>query len=179
MDKDEKKFYQIVSSKKTQIGRFEIIYDMIDRNGIIHPYSYVDMRPAVGILGFVGDSVILLHQYRYIWDEWMWEVPGGMIDVGETPEEAAIREMEEESGFHVKRIKYLGVCYPSIGATKEIQYLFYVECDKQIKQKLDSLERIKATLVPIDEFKRMMRDHEFNHGMGLAAWAYYSEMDTT
>lgn len=170
-------YYNIVASEKKELGRFEVIYDVIEKNGHEHPYSYVKMKNGVGVLGFVEDSVILLHQYRYIWGKWLWEIPGGMVEENETPEEAAIRELEEESGFLVKSIQFLGTCYPSIGSTTEIQYLYAAECEGKCRQKLDSLERIKCSLVNLNEFERMIRTNEFCHGMGLAAWARYQEKE--
>ena len=169
----EKNNYNIVSSKKTQIGRFEIVYDMIEQNGKDYPYSYIKMKRGVGVLGFVDDSVILLHQYRYIWNKWFWEIPGGMVEDDEEPEDAAIRELEEETGFQTKTIQSLGVCYPSIGSTTEIQYLYVAKCEKKSIQQLDALEKIKISLVDIAEFKRMIELNEFCHGMGLAAWSKY------
>lgn len=169
----EKENYHIVSSEKTQIGRFEVVYDTIEQDGHHYPYSYVNMKRGVGILGFVEDSIILLYQYRYIWNKWLWEIPGGMVDDNEDPAHAAIRELEEETGFHVKSMQSLGLCYPSIGSTTELQYLYAAECDYQNKQNLDSLEKIKISLVKVDAFKRMINENEFCHGMGLAAWSRY------
>lgn len=172
----EKQNYNIVSSEKTEIGRFEIVYDTIEQDGNNYPYSYVKMKRGVGVLGLVGDSVILLRQYRYIWNSWMWEIPGGMVDDNEEPEAAAIRELKEETGFQAEKIKSLGICYPSIGATTELQYLYLAECERTSEQSLDSLEKINVVLVKTDEFERMIRDNEFSHGMGLAAWVRYKEM---
>lgn len=174
MGNADKSEYKIISSDITRIGRFEIVYDEIERNGETHPYSYVKMKRGVGILGFVGDSVILINQYRYIWDKWLWEIPGGMVDDDEEPDQAAVRELEEESGFHVKSIKSLGTCYPSIGSTTELQYLYMAECEEQSEQNLDILEKINIKLVKVTEFERMIRDNEFCHGMGLAAWARFN-----
>lgn len=169
----EKQNYNVVASEKIKIGRFEIVHDTIEQDGKEYPYSYVKMKRGVGILGMVDGMIILLKQYRYIWDNWFWEIPGGMVDDDETPEEAAIRELEEETGFCVKSIKSLGTCYPSIGSTTELQYLYVAECENIGKQNLDSLERINVSLVSVKEFELMIEENEFSHGMGLSAWARY------
>jgi len=168
--------YKIVSSETTHIGRFDIVYDQIERDGVAHPYSYVKMKKGVGILGFVGDSVVLIRQYRYIWDQWMWEIPGGMVEDGEDTQVAAIREFEEETGFKVTDVQFLGTCYPSIGSTTEQQFLYAVECSEKELQQLDELEKIDIQLVKISEFERMIRENEFCHGMGLAAWVRYKAL---
>lgn len=166
--------FKIISSESTSIGRFEVIYDTLETNGNQHPYSYVKMKKGVGILAFVEDKIALIHQYRYIWDEWLWEIPGGMVDDGEDPQNAAIRELEEETGLEVESISPLGTCYPSIGSTTELQFLFAAKCHPKGKQNLDGVEQIDVHLVKVDEFKRMIADNEFCHGMGLAAWARYN-----
>lgn len=171
-----KQIFNIVSSETTQIGRFDVVYDIIEKNGNNYPYSYVKMKNGVGILGFVEDSVILLKQYRYIWNAWLWEIPGGMIEDGESPECAAIRELKEETGFQVESIRFLGICYPSIGSTTEQQYLYAARCINEKQQNLDPLENAKISLVKTEEFRQMISRNVFCHGMGLAAWTRYQEM---
>ena len=168
-----KEDYNIVSSEETHIGRFDIVFDRIERDGAVHPYSYVKMKPGVGVLAFYEGKLVLLKQYRYIWDMWMWEIPGGAVDEGETPKEAAVREIEEETGFVVTKCEEIGICYPSIGATKEIQHLFYAECTLGNGQHMDSLESIDVELIEVEKFEQMIRNGEFSHGMGLSAWTQY------
>ena len=45
------------------------------------------------------DKIVMIRQYRYPLDDYLYELPAGLIDEGETPEEAAIREMMEETGL--------------------------------------------------------------------------------
>lgn len=45
------------------------------------------------------DKLVLLRQYRYPLDDWIYELPAGLIDAGETPQQAAVREMKEETGL--------------------------------------------------------------------------------
>lgn len=166
--------YNIVNSETTHIGRFDIVYDQIEREGGVYPYSYVKMHKGVGILGLYGDYVILLKQYRYIWDKWIYEIPGGMVEDGEDIQMAAIREFEEETGYVVDNILYLGTCYPSVGSTTEEQYLYVVRCSEREKQTLDELEKINVHLVKMEDFEKMIRNNDFSHGMGLAAWCKYA-----
>ena len=45
------------------------------------------------------DKIVMIRQYRYPLDEYLYELPAGLIDAGETPDEAAVREMKEETGL--------------------------------------------------------------------------------
>ncbi len=70
------------------------------------------------------DQVILIRQYRYAIDRWIWELPAGSIDPGESPARAARRECEEEIGLTPRRLTRLAACYPTPGFCDELM-LFY------------------------------------------------------
>ncbi|MFN8534561.1 MAG: NUDIX hydrolase [Dehalococcoidia bacterium] len=71
-------------------------------------YSWVDAAPAAFVVPLTADGrVILLRQYRYPIDRWVWEVPAGRIE-GETVEETARRELLEEVGGLAARLTPLG-----------------------------------------------------------------------
>jgi ADP-ribose pyrophosphatase len=75
--------------------------------------------------------LLLIEQFRYPTyrhgDGWLAEVVAGMIDKGETPEEALYREIEEESGFRIKESEHIHTFYVSPGGTSERIFLYYVE----------------------------------------------------
>jgi len=50
------------------------------------------------VLDDVGERVLLVRRHRFIVDRWLWELPGGYVDEGESPAAAAVREVEEETG---------------------------------------------------------------------------------
>jgi len=58
-----------------------------------------DRIGGVSVLPVIGDDVVLLRNYRFPVERQMWELPRGFIDPGETPEIAAVRELEEEAGL--------------------------------------------------------------------------------
>ena len=68
--------------------------------------------------------VILIRQYRYPIDRWIWELPAGSIDPGESPAHAARRECEEEIGLTPRRLTRLAACYPTPGFCDEVM-IFY------------------------------------------------------
>jgi 8-oxo-dGTP pyrophosphatase MutT (NUDIX family) len=78
-------------------------------------YGVVTFGDCVGVLPFVdADHVVLCRQYRYIFGEnHRWEMPTGGIKVGETPEAAALRELQEEVCYTAQRLEWISTYYTS------------------------------------------------------------------
>jgi ADP-ribose pyrophosphatase len=68
--------------------------------------------------------VVLIRQYRYAADGFVWEVPAGKLDPGEAPEACARRELEEETGYRAGRLERLSTIYTTPGFTDEVIHLF-------------------------------------------------------
>lgn len=167
--------FQTLSSKRIQAGRFTVVQDQVRVNGHEQPYDYLEIKKGVSILPMKDGKVIVQRQYRYPVQSWQWEIPGGFIDESEMPEEAAIRELGEETGYEVKEIYSLGAFYPSFGSTNEKIYLFYVECGELGASERDPGEMIHVEEIPLKKFGEMVASGEFMHGAGLAAWARYRQ----
>ena len=109
--------FTTLRSEKVQTGRFTIVQDRVQVNGKEQNYDYLEIREGVCILPFHGDRILLQRQYRYPIASWQWELPGGFVDEGETPAEAAKRELREETGYEADDLTSLGAFYPSFGST--------------------------------------------------------------
>ena len=71
--------------------------------------------------------VVLIRQFRHAADGFIWEVPAGRLDGGETPESCARRELEEETGMRARRLARLTTIYTTPGFTDERIHLFLAE----------------------------------------------------
>ena len=67
-------------------------------------------------------SVVLIRQFRYAINKWIWELPAGSIEPGEAPGRAVRRECEEEIGLTPRRISRAGALYPTPGFCDEIMF---------------------------------------------------------
>jgi ADP-ribose pyrophosphatase len=70
--------------------------------------------------------VILIRQFRYAINQWLWECPAGSVDEGETPEQAAARECHEEIGQVPDTVVRLAAMYPTPGYCDEEMFFFRV-----------------------------------------------------
>src|SRR5659263_17116 len=105
--------YLVPESETTHIGRFDIVMDTILKDGKESPYSYIVIKECSAVLPVYRGKVVMIRQYRHTVNAWEWEFPAGMIKPGDTPEETAVKELEEETGFVAAKITDLGGFYPS------------------------------------------------------------------
>jgi len=80
---------------------------------------------ATAVVPFLDEeTIVLLRQYRYAPDAWLWEVPAGKLDPGESPEACVVRELEEETGWRAGRIVRAGTILTTPGFSDELIHLF-------------------------------------------------------
>lgn len=73
-------------------------------------------------------GVLMIWRHRFMPDTWGWEIPGGAIDPGETPEQAAIRECHEETGWSIPgHVRHLSTHHPSVGLVNQTFHLFIAD----------------------------------------------------
>jgi len=84
---------------------------------------------ASAIVPLLGDGesdprVLLIRQYRYAANGFLYEIPAGRLDEGETPMECAHRELSEETGYRAQRVEHLFTMFTTPGFTDEKIHLF-------------------------------------------------------
>ena len=85
---------------------------------------------ASAVLPFMDDPsnpdprVVLIRQFRHATDDFIYEVPAGRLDPGESPEQCAARELAEETGYQAARLDRLTTIYTTPGFTDERIHLF-------------------------------------------------------
>jgi ADP-ribose pyrophosphatase len=127
----------------------------VDMEIVRHPGSVVLLPiPEAG-------KIILIRQYRYTIDRWIWELPAGSLKPGEDPDKAAARECEEEIGLVPQRITRLRGFYPTPGFCDE-EMIFY-RCEDLRPPAPDSTtrkdddEEIEPRTFTIDEARALLR----------------------
>ncbi len=116
------------------------------------------------------DKIILTRQFRYLLQTESWEFPAGRIDDGESPLQAAQRELEEESGYRAEQLQEIGVFAPCNGLSDEVCHVFLATKLRQTKQQLEDTEAVSVHVKTVDEFEDMINNNTVQDGMTIAAW---------
>lgn len=133
-------------------------------------YSVFELGACVGVLPFVDqDRVLLVRQYRYIGNYFPWEMPTGAIAAGESPAEAANRELGEEAGFHAARLEPLGRFRPDKAHCDEIAHLFAGRALHPVRATPDPTEEIACGLFPFADVLAMVLDGRILDSMTMIA----------
>ena len=126
------------------------------------PYVCMLVRTAGGLFP-------LVRQYRPAVETFTWELPAGTLDGGETPEQAARREVLEETGLEPAELLPLGDFFPDSGRLQVPAYAFYVTTLPQPPRPIVE-EGLTVRCVDHAELKRMIVAGEFRHSVHLAIY---------
>jgi 8-oxo-dGTP pyrophosphatase MutT (NUDIX family) len=122
-------------------------------------------------------GVLLLWRHRFITDTWGWEIPAGRIDDGESPEEAAAREVLEETGWRPSPLRPLIAYQPTNGLSDQRFHLFVADGATYVGEPTDPGEAERIEWVPVADVRRFARDGEMPDGLSLTAILYAIAFD--
>ena len=125
------------------------------------------------------NEVVLIRQYRHGIRDVPLEIPGGLVEGKDTPEEAAIRELREETGYEASAMIPLGKVLPNPAIQNNRCYT-YLAKDVVLagEQQLDDQEDIEVLCRPFEEVPRLIREGVVSHSLVVAAFfKYYLEYE--
>ena len=139
-------------------------------------FVVLDSPKWVNIIPITKDNkVVLIEQYRHGIDDITLEVPGGLVEEGEDPIQAAERECIEETGFRGKNCAILlgeNLPNPAFLTNKCWSYVWF-DCEENDIQHLDGNEDIQVVLLPLVEVRNYIEDKRINHSLVLNAFFFY------
>lgn len=129
-------------------------------------------RGAAVIIGQRPDGMyVLIYQYRRAVKETLLEMVAGCLEEGETIEECARREMEEESGYKVESIEKFAEILPSPGYSEERLHLFYAKISQEPgEQSPDFDENLVTVVISADEIYEAIDSGRMTDAKSITAW---------
>lgn len=114
--------------------------------------------------------LVLVRQFRYGINEFSLEIPGGMIDAGEDPVNAAVRELREETGFVGMSARLIASVHPNPAIQNNRCHFVVVEgAEASAPVGWDHDEEIAVTTLPVDEVLALARSGGITHSLVVAA----------
>ena len=133
-------------------------------------YGVVECAECVGILPFVDpDTVLLVGQHRYVVPGFYWEIPTGGIHPGESPDEAAQRELAEEAGCEAGSLVKICDFHTSKSILRETAHLYVARDLRPASRPPDPTEFIERREFPFMEALRMVESGEIKDSMTVIA----------
>ena len=143
--------------------------DILVSNGHKSIREVVEHSGGVVILAIKNNKILTVNQFRYPIKTTSIALPAGKLEIGENPDFASKRELEEETGYIAKKWKSLGYIYTSVGFCNEKLYL-YLATDLEYKQvNPDEDEIIEPQEYPIKEVFEMIDNGKINDAKTLCA----------
>jgi ADP-ribose pyrophosphatase len=116
--------------------------------------------------------MLMLRQYRYAAGGQVWEIPAGRLDVGESPEACARRELREEAGVEAGRLDRLTTIWTTPGFTDEAIHLFWATDLKTVAHAREPDEFIDVAPKPLSAVLKDIRDGQIRDAKTVVAILY-------
>jgi ADP-ribose diphosphatase len=179
-----KKSSKAASRKKAKTLSSQIIYagkvfgirrdEVIEPTGVRTTREMITHPGSVVVLPVLPDGrILLIKQYRYAARQFLWELVAGRIDSGETPRQAAERELKEETGYGARHLRIFLEFYPTPGFLEEKMFLLLAEGLMPGKADPEDDEKIVARAYTQKQIEGMLRKRKLRDAKTIAGILYY------
>ena len=170
---------------KAKIVKSEVVYqgpvfgvrrdEVVEPGGLRATREVISHPGSVVVLPVLDDGrVVLVRQYRHAARQYMWELVAGRIDGGETPKQAAARELLEETGYRAKRYSVFLDVFPTPGFVEERMFILLAEGLTAGKAQPEEDEKIEARAYSLKELKEMIHRGRLRDAKSVAGILYYT-----
>ncbi len=175
--KDGKYLKNYEITYRNKVGK-EKTYEIVSRRELTGIEDVGGAPSGVSIVATHGDKLLLLHEFRMGVNRKIYNLCAGMIEPGETIEACIARELYEETGLSVGRIKkILPPSYAAVAISDTTTYIAFVEAEGTFGDHTSENEEIEARFYSRDEVKALLEKEPFSSRAQMAAyaWAYLGE----
>ncbi len=135
----------------------------------------IDFGRSVVILPLVDRDVILIKQYRPAVGGWIYELPAGTVEEGESPVECAKRELIEEIGYEADELELMFTMYLSPGYSNEYMYSFLARGLKYVGERPEYGEEIEVVSLKYDELIELVGNGFVEDAKSIATILFYDK----
>jgi ADP-ribose diphosphatase len=182
--KEMKKTSRSSRGKKAKILSSQSVYEgavfgvrrdeVLEPTGVRATREVVTHPGSVVVLPVLPDGrILLIEQYRHAAAQYLWELVAGRIDEGETPREAAARELIEETGYRAKRFRVFLEVFPTPGFVEEKMFLILAEGLTPGKAEPEDDEKIVSRAYNSKQLEEMIRKGVLRDAKSIAGILYY------
>ena len=138
-------------------------------------FDSVDDPEAAVVLGFTSDDeVVVIEEWRQAVERTNRGLPAGTLEPGETPEAAARRELEEETGYVADRIEHLTTVEPLNGLANSVHHHFVAHgCRPTGERDLDENESIRVETMEYEKLLAALAADDLRDGRSALCLCYY------
>jgi 8-oxo-dGTP pyrophosphatase MutT (NUDIX family) len=147
------------------------------RTGEIRRVTRIDSSDWINIIALTPEEeVLLVRQYRHGTRTFTLEIPGGLIDAGETAEEAALRELREETGYTGSGIRLIGRVAPNPAFLSNHCSTFLVEgCERAGEMAQEEGEDLELVVRPLSDIPALIADGEIVNSLVICAFWWLAQ----
>ena len=143
--------------------------------GTDREFVVIDAPDWVNVVALTPDGrIVLVRQFRFGTDDFSLEIPGGVVEPGEDPLAAGIRELREETGYAGGRASILAVVAPNPAVQRNRCHLILVEgAVKEREVEWDADEEIAVSAAPVEEVLAWARSGRITHSLVLCGLFHF------
>lgn len=133
------------------------------------PYYILELPDYVAVVAITESrDVLFVRQFRQVVRRETFELPSGHVEANESPEDAARRELLEETGFTAGRLELLGTLVPDVGRLANRMWCYFADCVKPAAMPHEREAGVSVMAVPERDALRYVSDGTIDHALNLA-----------
>lgn len=170
--------WPVVSSKQVLETRVYRVFEDVASSpldGRDHVFSRIEADDWVNVVPITAaGEIVFVRQYRHGARRNTLEIPGGIVDPGETPAQAGLRELREETGYGGGTLSYLGVVNPNPALFGNRTFTYLVAGVEPVAEKRnEGTEDTRVVLVPQARLDEHVANGEIDHALVIAALFWF------